>query len=180
MRKLADLCGVSYSSVFRIAQESGLNKHSLKLASRRGHPRNPMERQKHLIIRSTVMLRTEQGIFSVGLIMKQAGINNSEVLVRTITRFLNEKSYYCLQAQKEGLPKRVDLKTKLTFAKWCKKDNLRIVGLIIYCPSWRELDLPTNQIPVSKLAQQRGHGQRYQRDLPWAVLPRDEKKELSA
>ena len=36
MRKVADLCGVSRSSVFRIAQEGGINKRSLRPASIRG------------------------------------------------------------------------------------------------------------------------------------------------
>ena len=122
VRKIADLCGISRSSVFRIAQEGHVNKRSLRPASRRGRPRKLTERQKHLITRSIVTLRTEEGNFSAACIMKQAGINNSEVSVRTVTRFLNEKGYYYLQARKKGLLKRDDLKTRLSFAKWCKKD----------------------------------------------------------
>ena len=58
--------------------------------------------------------------------------------------------------------------------------SLSMLKFTIYHSFWTELDLPTNQIPVSKLAQQRGgHGERYQRDLPWFVLPRDEKRELA-
>ena len=122
MRKLADLCGVSCNSVFRIAQEGGANKRSLRPASRKGHLRKLTERQKHLITRSIVMLRTKEGNFSAARIMEQAGIDNSEFSVRTVTRFLNEKGYYYIQARKKGLLKRDDLKTRLPFAKWCKKD----------------------------------------------------------
>ena len=122
VRKIADHCGISRSSVFRIAQEGRVNKRSLRPASRRGRPRKLTERQKRLITRSIVTLRTEEGNFSAARIMKQAGINNSEVSVRTVTRFLNEKGYYYLQARKKGLLKRDDLKTRLSFAKWCKKD----------------------------------------------------------
>jgi len=68
------------------------------------------------------MLRTKVGNFSAVRIMEQAGIDSSEVLVRTVTRLLNEKGYYYFQAQKNGLLKRDDLKTRLSFAKWCKKD----------------------------------------------------------
>ena len=122
VRKIADLCGISRSSVFRISQEGGVKKRCLRPASSRGRPRKLTERQKQLIIRSIVMLRTEEGKFCTARIMKQAGINNSEVSVRTVTRFLNEKGYYYLQARKKGLLKRVDLKKRLSFAKWCKKD----------------------------------------------------------
>ena len=111
--------------------------------------------------------------------MESPGIDNSEVSMRTVTRFLNEKGYCYFQARKKGLLKRDDLKTKLSFAKWCKRDLPENFGLNIYS-FWTEMDLPTNQIPVSKLTQQRGgHGERYQRDLPWVVLPRDEKRELA-
>ena len=75
--------------------------------------------------------------------MEHAGIDNFEALVKTVTRFLNEKGYYYLQARKKGLLKRYDLKTSLSFAKWCKKDLPENF--------WTELDLPTNQILVSKL-----------------------------
>ena len=98
VRKIADLCGVSRSSVFTIAQEGGVKKRCLRPASSRGHPRKLTERQKRLIIRSVVTLRTQEGSFCAARIMKQAGINNSEVSVRTVTRFLNEKGYYYLQA----------------------------------------------------------------------------------
>ena len=42
----------------------------------------------------------------------------------------------------------------------------------------KETNLPM-KIPVSKLAQQGGgHGEGYQRDLPWVVLPKEEKREV--
>jgi len=97
VRKVADLCGVSRSSVFRIAQ-GGVNKRSLRPASRKGRPRKLTERQKRLMTRSIVTLRAEEGNFSAAHIMEQAGIDKSEVSVRTITRFLNDKGYYYLQA----------------------------------------------------------------------------------
>ena len=56
--------------------------------------------------------------------MEHAGIDNSEASVKTVTRFLTKKGYYHLQARKKGLLKRDDLKTRLSFAKWCKKGLL--------------------------------------------------------
>ena len=44
MRKVAHLCGISCSSVTRIAQ-GDVNKCSLRPASRKGRPRKLMERQ---------------------------------------------------------------------------------------------------------------------------------------
>ena len=93
VHKVADICGISRSSVSRIAQEGGVNNHSLRPASTK-----LTERQKCLIIRSIIMLRTEEGNFSAARIMEQAGIDNAEVSVRTLTGFLNEKGYYYLQA----------------------------------------------------------------------------------
>ena len=179
VRKVADLCGVSCSGVFRIAQKGGVNKRSLRPASRKGRPRKLTERQKRLITRGIVTLRTKEGNFSAARIMEHAGIDNSEVSVRTVSRFLNEKGYYYLQARKKGLLKRDDLKTRLSFAKWCKKDlpeNFWTEHLSFF------LDRTgfAHKLNPLLLAQQRGgHGERYQRDLPWVVLPRDEKRELA-
>ena len=64
MCKVADLCGVLCNSVFRITQEDGVNKRSRRPASRKGRPRKLTERQKRLITRSIVTLRTEKGNFS--------------------------------------------------------------------------------------------------------------------
>lgn len=42
------------------------------------------------------MLRIEEGNFFVVCIMEYVGIDNFEVLVRIVIRFLNEKGYYYL------------------------------------------------------------------------------------
>ena len=102
MRKVADLCGVSRSSVLRIAQEGGVNKRSLRPASRKGHPRKLTERQKRLITRSIVTLRAEEGNFSAARIMEQAGIDKSEVSVRTVTRFLMIKVITIYKHERKG------------------------------------------------------------------------------
>ena len=88
MRKVADICGVSRSSVSRITQAGGVYKRSLRPASRKGRPTKLTERQKRLIIRSIVTLRTEEGNLSAARIMEQVGINNAEVSVRTLTKRL--------------------------------------------------------------------------------------------
>ena len=102
MCKVADICGVSRSSVSRIAQEDGVNKRSLRPASRKGHPTKLTERQKHLIIRSIIMLRTEEGNFSAVHIMEQAGICDiAEVSVRTLTDSRTKKAITIFTSTKE-------------------------------------------------------------------------------
>ena len=58
LHKVADLSGISLSIVFRIAQGGGVNKQSLWPASRKGRLRKLTERQKRLITRGIVTLRT--------------------------------------------------------------------------------------------------------------------------
>ena len=119
IRKVADLCNVSRSSVLRIAQEHRESKRSQK-TSRKGRPRKLSERQKRLIVRSLLTLRNEEGSYSASRIMEQAGITQAEVSVRTVTRFLNETGYFYLQARKKGLLRKSDLKKRLSFARSCK------------------------------------------------------------
>jgi len=75
--KVANLCGVSRSSVFRIAQGGGVNRRS-------GIQEKLTERQKCLITRGIVTLRTEAGNFSAAGIMEHPGIDNSEVSVKVV------------------------------------------------------------------------------------------------
>ena len=82
--KVANLCGVSRSSVFRLAQGGGVNKRSLRPASRKGHPRKLTERKKRLITRGIVTLRTEAGNFSAAGIMEHPGIDNSVDSVKVV------------------------------------------------------------------------------------------------
>ena len=105
---LADLCGASRSSVFRIAQEGCVNKRSLGPASRKELPRN-LQRQRRLITRSIITLRTEERNFSAVRIMEQAGNDNSEVLLRTVTRFLKWKRLLLFTSTQERALKRDDL-----------------------------------------------------------------------
>ena len=49
--------------------------------------------------------------------------------------------------ERKGFLKRDVLKTRLYFAKWCKKVFLRIFGLSIFRSFWTKLHFPTNEIP---------------------------------
>ncbi len=52
--------------------------------------------------------------------MERAGIRESDISVRSVTRFLNEHGYFYLQARKKGLMKKEDLKKRFQFAKFCQ------------------------------------------------------------
>lgn len=135
--------------------------------------KKPTERQRRLITRSIITLRTKEGNFSAVRIMEQAGNDNSEVSLRTVTRFLKWKRLLLFTStQERAFKKRWSL-----LLNGARNIYLRIFGLSIYHSFWTELDLPTNQISVSKLVQQRGgHGERYQRVLPWVVHQKGRKE----
>lgn len=165
VRKVADICDVSRGSVLRIAQESRESKRSRKTL-KKGRPRKLTDRQRRLIIRSVSTLRNEEGNFSAKRIMEKSGIDNGEVSVRTVTRLLNENGFFYLQARKKGLLMRDDLKKGYLLPNCAKKIIPPTFGLRIYRSFWMELVLHTKQIPLIKLAHQRGgHGGNYQRDL---------------
>lgn len=124
LRKVADLCNVSLSSVLRISEERRARKIRTKTTTttlRRGRPRKLTNRQGRLILRCMVNLRSEEGNFSAKRIMERAGVSNSNVSVRTVTRFLNENGYFYLQARKKGLLRKDDLTKRLAFVNHCRK-----------------------------------------------------------
>lgn len=51
-----------------------------------------------------------------------------EISVRSVTRFLNENGYFYLQAREKGLMKEDDLKKRVKFAKYYKKNLQKTFG----------------------------------------------------
>ena len=123
-RKVAELCDVSRESVVRIGRENR-DTPALRLSNRsndRGRPRKLTSRQIRLLLRSLKSLRIEQGNFTAKRIMEEAGIRESEISIRSVTRYLNEHGYFYLQARKKGLMRNDDLKKRLDFAKYYKNN----------------------------------------------------------
>lgn len=123
-RKVAELCGVSRESVARISRENR-DTRVLRLRSRssdRRRPRKLTSRQIRLLLRCLKSLCIEQGNFIAKRVMEEAGIRESEISVRSITRYLNEHGYFYLQARKKGLMWNDDLRKRLDFAKYCQKN----------------------------------------------------------
>lgn len=121
-RKVAELCDVSRWSVVRISREKRHRECFKTSVNCKGRPKKLTGRQMRLLLRSVRALRHEEGNFSARRLMEQAGIHESEISVRSVTRFLNEHGYFYLQARKKGLVKKEDLKKRVKFAKFCRKN----------------------------------------------------------
>ena len=122
VRKTAELCNVSKSSVWRISRETRQrSKRALGRASQRGRPRKLTEKEARLLLRCVARLRHEEGNFNASNVMDRAGISKHDVSVRTVTRLLNENGYFYLVARKKGILTAADVKNRLSYAKYCKK-----------------------------------------------------------
>ena len=121
---MAELCDVSHESVFRISRENR-DTQLLRLSSRSnntGRPRKLTSQQIRFLLRSLKSLCIEQGNFTAKHIMEEAGIRESEISVRSVTRYLNEHGYFYLQVRKKALMRKDDLKKRLDFATYCKNN----------------------------------------------------------
>ena len=58
--------------------------------------------------------------------MKQAGLNNKEVSIRTGLRFLRNKGYKYMQPYQKGLLTESDLRKRFQFAKKMKEYNYNV------------------------------------------------------
>ena len=117
VRKVAELCSISPASVSRIAKENGARNCRLKITSKRGRKAKLTERQRRQLIRCVRTLRRREGTFTCKRLMEEAGIDQGQVSLRTVTRYLNSKGYFYLQARKKGLMTVEDHKKRVKFAK---------------------------------------------------------------
>ena len=130
VRKVVEMCGISPASVSRIAKENGIRNRTLKITSKRGRKFKLSERQKRQLIRCLRALRRREGTFTCKRVMEEAGIDHAQVSLRTVTRYLNSKGYFYLQARKKGLMSVEDHKKRVKFAKHMRRN---------YCPDvWKK------------------------------------------
>ena len=121
-RKVAKLCGVSQSSVWRICQRQNQPQRNEKArVFRRGKPQKISHRQKRLLLRVLAKLRRTEGQFSVKRLMQQSGMTTGEISIQTVYRFLNSQGYYHRQARKKGLISKLDMTKRVTFARRVRK-----------------------------------------------------------
>jgi transposase len=119
IRKVARECNVSVTTVWRIHhsklqvnQAKDLNKKET-----RGRPPKLTPRDQRQLRRAIHTLRQQEGGFTVKRLMNRANIDHRKVSPCTVSRYLNQQGYYCLQARKKGLLTIKDLKDRRIFAR---------------------------------------------------------------
>lgn len=122
-RDIAKICKVSLASVYRIGKEdfSKIRRIPKKKFARIGRPRKLTERDERLLLRQILVLRRDEGGFTVRRLMKQAGISLKDVSCKTVRRLLKRNGYQYLQARKKGVLTDKDRKKRLNFARKMKK-----------------------------------------------------------
>ena len=114
LEEIAQVCGISTSSVHRITSQKQPEVLKKKCASR-GRKRKLSLRQERLILRSISVLREREGSFTSKRLMQYSRIRG--ISDRTIRRLLNRNGYHYLQARKKGLMSASDRMKRVAFAR---------------------------------------------------------------
>ena len=123
-RKIAEICNCSPGTVHNIVTRPlrSFKKGIERNTASKGRPRKISDRQGRTVIRALYKLRKSEGNFTIKRIMREAGISQGDVSVRTVSRYLNAKGFYLLVARKKGLMTERDMKLRVKFARRMKKD----------------------------------------------------------
>ena len=123
VRKIAEQCNVSKSTVWRIKTTGFKDKSkSHSLGETRGRPRKVTERTGRTLKRSIKVLREQEGTFTIQRLMAYSKIDPNEISPYTIRRFMHKEGYFYLQARKKGLLTKKDIEKRLKFARKIKRD----------------------------------------------------------
>ena len=145
VRKVADLCGISTASVVRISKANRSAPSRLRSSSKRGRKFKLSERQRRHLIRCLRVLRKRDGTFTCKRLMEEAGIKESDVSTRTVTRYLNSAGYFYLQTRKKGLMTEDDHKNS------CKETSVWMFGKKKLRSTWTEHPSHIREILLIKL-----------------------------
>ena len=123
-RKIAAICRCSPSTVHKIVKTPiATYRHSVPNRTvLQGRPRKIDERKGRLLIRALYKLRKTEGNFTVKRIITEAGLSQSDVSERTVSRFLNKQGFHFLVSRKKGLITERDMKLRVKFARRMKRD----------------------------------------------------------
>ena len=124
IRKVARECNVPITTVWRI-KHSKFRQNQLKDPNKketRGRPKKLTPREQRNLRRGIHTLREQEGGFTIKRLMNKANIDHRKVSPCTVSRYLNEQGYFCLQARKKGLLTAKDLKNRRIFARKMRKD----------------------------------------------------------
>ena len=119
MRTVASMCKISAATVYRIANEKTYKRRTSEETCKRGRKNKLSYRDKRRLIRITV-LRKRGGNFTRKALMEEAVIQQKNVSVRTVSRFLNSPNYYYLHIRRKGLMTAEDHSKRVNFAKYMK------------------------------------------------------------
>ena len=117
VRTVASMCKISAAIVYRIAHEKTYKRRTSEETCKRGRKNKLSDRDKRRLIRCITVLRKREGNFTCKALMGKAGIQQKDVSVRTVSRFLNSQNYY-LQTRKKGLMTAEDHSKRVKFAKY--------------------------------------------------------------
>ena len=120
VRTVAKMCKISPASVYRIAHEKTYKRRTSEKTRKRGRHNNLSDRDKRRLIRCITVLRKRERNFTCKAIMDEAGIQQKDVYVRTVSRFLNSQNYYYLQNHEKGLMTAEDHIKRVKFANYMK------------------------------------------------------------
>ena len=97
------MCKISAGSVYRIAHEKTYKRHTSEETCKRGRKNRLSDHDKRRLIQCITVLRKREGNFTCKALMEEAGIQQRDVSVRTISCFLNSQNYYYLQTRRKRL-----------------------------------------------------------------------------
>ena len=95
-------------------------RHTSEETCKRGRKNRLSDRNKRRLIRCITVLRKREGNFTCKALMEEAGIQQKDVSVRRVSRFLNSQNYYYLQTRRKGLMTAEDHSKRVKFAKYMK------------------------------------------------------------
>ena len=117
---------ISRASLYRILKQKKDAKRKKARASEDtvfGRPRKLGPREERMLLRKIHPLRKAEGQFTVKRLIREAGINSTNVSCRTIQRFLCSKGYKYLHARQKGLLTEQDIVKRLKFAREMKREH---------------------------------------------------------
>ena len=124
-----------------------ISEHVMKKAI--GCPRKFSPSIRCQLLRQFSKLVRDEAHFTVKRLMKQAGLNNKEVSIRTVQRSLHSKEYKYLQVRQKGLLTESDLRKRFKFAKKMKEYNDNVwtekIALVLDAVSFIHKFNPTDQ-----------------------------------
>ena len=96
VRRVAEICQIFILSASRIAKEGCSKKKLLNTCLKRGPKFKLSEREKRQVIKCLRILRMRNGTFTCKNLMEESGIDQRQVSVRTVNRYLNSQGYFYL------------------------------------------------------------------------------------